>query len=243
MSLLLALPALGINLLLVRGVAAGMRQAWMIFQLQLIIALPFLSANAMGYLNRAFEFSRQFLFKWTVNWRFVGEEIFLSKEFSVSLLVGHTSALILFALTRWLVPARRPVMDMVSRALHFQEPLGDIQQLVSRRITPQYVLTTILTANVVGLLFARSLHYQFYAYLAWATPFLLSRSGLHPILQYALWAAQELAWNVYPSTDLSSQVVVGVMALTVAGIWWGTRKEEFPELKDESAPEDRWYIK
>jgi alpha-1,3-mannosyltransferase len=220
-----------------------MRQAWMMFQLQLIIAFPFLPVNAAGYLNRAFEFSRQFLFKWTVNWRFIGEETFSSREFSVSLLVGHASALVLFALTRWLARAGRPITDMASRVLRGQEPLGDIQQLVSRRITPQYVLTTVLTANVVGMLFARSLHYQFYAYLAWATPFLLWRTGLHPILQYCLWAAQEWAWNVYPSTDLSSQVVVGVMAITVAGVWWGTRKEEFPELKDESAPEDRWYIK
>jgi alpha-1,3-mannosyltransferase len=243
MSLLLALPALGIILLLMRGVATGIRQAWMMFQLQLVIAFPFLPVNAVGYVSRAFEFSRQFLFKWTVNWRFVGEEIFLSKEFSVSLLVGHASALVLFALTRWLAPAGRPIVDMVSRVLRGQEPLGDIQQQISRRITPQYILTTVLTATVIGMLFARSLHYQFYAYLAWATPFLLWRSGLHPLLQYGLWAAQEWAWNVYPSTDLSSQVVVGVMALTIASVWWGTGNEEFPELKDKSAPEDRWYIK
>jgi len=221
MSLLLALPALGIILLLMRGVVTGARQAWMMFQLQLVIAFPFLSVNAIGYFSRAFEFSRQFLFKWTVNWRFVGEELFLSREFSISLLVGHVSALVLFALTKWLAPASRPVVDMVSRALHGQEPLGDIQQQVSRRITPRYILTTVLTAIVIGMLFARSLHYQFYVYLAWATPFLLWRSRLHPLLQYGLWAAQEWAWNVYPSTDLSSQVVVGVMALTIASVLWG----------------------
>src|SRR5277367_4857891 len=122
MSLILALPALGIILLLMRGVATGTRQAWMMFQLQLVIALPFLPVNAVGYLNRAFEFSRQFLFKWTVNWRFVGEEIFLSREFSISLLVGHASALLLFALKRWFKPAGRSIPDMVTRLLHFQEP-------------------------------------------------------------------------------------------------------------------------
>jgi alpha-1,3-mannosyltransferase len=243
MTLLLSLPAIGIVIFLTRGVTTSLRQVWLMFQLQLIIALPFLPVNAMGYLSRAFELTRQFLFKWTVNWRFVGEETFLSKEFSVSLLVGHASVLLLFVFSRWLKPAGRPVGDMVLRALHLKEPLGDIQPLVEKGITPRYILTTVLTANVAGMLFARSLHYQFYAYLAWATPFLLWRSGLHPILQFGLWAAQEWAWNVYPSTDLSSQVVVGVLALTVASVWWGTSNEEFPEVKDERAPEHRWYIK
>jgi alpha-1,3-mannosyltransferase len=122
---------------------------------------------------------------------------------------------------------------MIVRALHFEEPLGDIQPLVSQRVTPRDILTIVLTGNVIGLLFARSLHYQFYAYLAWATPFLLWRSGLHPILQLGLWAAQEWAWNVYPSTDLSSQIVVVVLAVTVANVWWGTGEEEFPAVKNE----------
>jgi alpha-1,3-mannosyltransferase len=243
MSLLLSLPALGVVIFFTRGVVTGLRQVWLMFQMQIVIAFPFLPVNPMGYLNRAFEFTRQFLFKWTVNWRFVGEKIFLSREFSVSLLVGHASVLLLFALTRWLKSTSRPVGDMIVRVLHFKEPLGDIQPLVSKRITPRYVLTVVLTANAIGMLFARSLHYQFYAYLAWATPFLLWRSGLHPILQFGLWAAQEWAWNVFPSTDLSSQVVVGVLALTVASVWWGTGDEDFPEIQDERAPNDRWFIK
>lgn len=75
------------------------------------------------------------------------------------------------------------------------------------------------------MLCARSLHYQFYAYIAWATPFLLWRSGMHPILMYAVWAVQEWAWNVYPSTDISSMVVVGCLAVQVFGVWLGTRKD------------------
>ncbi len=245
MSLLLALPAFGVVLFLTRGVATGVRQAWLMTQMQVLIALPFIPKHAVAYLSRAFEFSRQFLFKWTVNWRFVGEDIFLSREFSTTLLVGHVCALILFALTRWLKPAKRSIQDMISRMLQFEEPLGDVQHRVANRVTPQYVLTTVLTANIIGMLFARSLHYQFYAYLAWATPFLLWRSGVHPVFQYAIWAAQEWAWNVYPSTDQSSQVVVGVLALTVIGVWWGTRNEEYPDVKvkDETPAEGRWYIK
>ena len=234
MSLLLALPAIGVILFLARGVQASLKQAWLMAQLQIVIAFPFLPANAMGYLTKAFEFSRQFLFKWTVNWRFVGEDIFLSREFSVSLFVGHITTLALFATTRWLRPAEKPIMELVGNALKWEEPLGKMQHAISIRISPNYILTTILTANAIGMLFARSLHYQFYAYIALATPFLLWRSGMHPILQYLLWAVQEWAWNVYPSTDSSSMVVVGSLFVTVASVWWGSRKD-FVNPKGEGA--------
>jgi alpha-1,3-mannosyltransferase len=106
--------------------------------------------------------------------------------------------------------------------------MGDwrTSEAISDRVTPRYVLTTILTANAVGMLCARSLHYQFYSWAAWATPFLLWRSGLHPIFIYVVWGAQEWAWNVYPSTDASSAVVVGALAITVAAAWWGTGADE-----------------
>jgi alpha-1,3-mannosyltransferase len=234
MSLLLALPAIGVILFLARGVQASLKQAWLMAQLQIVIAFPLLPANAMGYLTKAFEFSRQFLFKWTVNWRFVGEDIFLSRGFSVSLLVGHISTLALFATTRWLRPAEKPIMELVGNALKWEEPLGKMQHAISIRISPNYILTTILTATAIGMLFARSLHYQFYAYIALATPFLLWRSGMHPILQYLLWAVQEWAWNVYPSTDSSSMVVVGSLFVTVASVWWGSRKD-FVNPKGEGA--------
>ncbi len=238
MSLLLALPAIGFVLFLGRGVGPSFKQAWLMAQLQVVIAFPFLS-NLTGYLSRAFEFSRQFLFKWTVNWRFVGEDVFLSREFSASLLVGHVSALILFAITRWLRPAEKPISELVGNALKFEEPCGKMQHAISIRISPNYILTTILTANAIGMLFARSLHYQFYAYIALSTPFLLWRSGLQPIFQYAIWAVQEWAWNVYPSTNASSMVVVGVLFTTIASVWWGTSKD-FVNSKGEGATSKVW---
>lgn len=71
--------------------------------LQLFIALPFISTpqNFSTYLSGAFDLSRVFLYKWTVNWRFLTEERFLSPQFSKSLLIGHLSFLVFFGLTRW----------------------------------------------------------------------------------------------------------------------------------------------
>ena len=236
MSLLLGLPALGCVLLLGRGFRGALRLASLTAQVQVALAVPFLRANTWGYAARAFELSRRFLFRWTVNWRFVGEDVFLSRPFAAALLALHAAALVALAAGRWLRPTRKPLGDLVAPMLVFASPFTDREEKeLTKSVNPRYVLTTLLTANVVGLLFARSLHYQFYAYLAWATPYLLWRSGVHPVVQYGLWALQEWAWNVYPSTPLSSAAVVGVLAATVALVWVGAREEYEPRAKDQSA--------
>ncbi|ERT03225.1 hypothetical protein HMPREF1624_01531 [Sporothrix schenckii ATCC 58251] len=229
MSLLLSLPAVGLVLLYGRGFRGAVRLAAVLVQVQFAIAVPFLLENPQGYLGRAFELSRQFFFKWTVNWRFVGEDVFLSRPFALGLLGVHVALLALFATTRWLRPAGT-LASVVAPLLRFAPPFTDSEEarLSARAATPRFVLTTVLTANLVGLLTARSLHYQFYAYLAWTTPYLLWRSGVHPIVQYGLWAAQEWVWNVFPSTPVSSGVVVAVMAVTVALVWWGATEEYAP---------------
>lgn len=224
MSLLLVLPAIGILMFFSQGLLGTLGIVGSMGALQGLIATPFLR-YPWEYLSRAFEFSRQFFFRWTVNWRFVGEEIFLSKPFSYTLLVLHASVLLTFIFTRWLPHTGQTIPDILrmiftSTTNKTKKNTGTLY--TSRFFSPQFILTTTLTANVIGLLFARSLHYQFYAYLAWSTPFLLWRSGLHPVAQYLLWAVQEWAWNVFPSTPASSTAVVGVMAVTVAAVWVGT---------------------
>ncbi|OAA66780.1 alpha-mannosyltransferase [Niveomyces insectorum RCEF 264] len=246
MTLLLSLPAVGVVLFLGRGFAGALRLAMLLLQVQVALATPFLARNPWGYLGRAFELSRQFLFRWTVNWRFVGEDVFLGRPFALGLLAAHVALLAAFATTRWLRPTGRSlpaVARRVLRALRFGAPFDerderDERLLADAAATPRYVLTTVLAANAVGLLTARSLHYQFYAYLAWTTPYLLWRSGVHPVVQYTLWVLQEWAWNVYPSTPASSGVVVGVLAATVGLTWWGATTEYRPVLpaeKDEAA--------
>lgn len=216
MSLLLVLPAVGVILLLGRGFTGSLQLAAIIVQVQFLLAVPFLRENAQGYLSRAFELSRQFFFKWTVNWRFVGEDTFLSRPFALGLLAMHASVLVWFGVKKWLTPARKPWLSVVAPILRFSSPFDSQEEpRVSAQVTPEYVMATMLSANVIGLLFARSLHYQFYSYLAWSTPYLLWRSSAHPLVQYGIWALQEWAWNVFPSTNVSSGVVVAVLAATV----------------------------
>ena len=60
---------------------------------QLALSYPFFSLSntdlTKSYFTSAFDLSRQFLYEWTVNWRFIPENVFLSKEFSNNLLFFH----------------------------------------------------------------------------------------------------------------------------------------------------------
>jgi len=132
-------------------------------------------------------------------------------------LSAHVVLLLAFLHTRWLRPASISLAG-VKRML-LSPPSQQQQERITSRVTPDFVLTTVLSAMMIGCLCARSLHYQFYAYIAWSTPFLLWRAGLHLVIVYVIWAAQEVAWNVYPSTNASSLVVVGSLLVAVGSGW------------------------
>jgi len=77
--------------------------------IHVIIAYPFLFSHPRSYLAGAFNLSRQFLYKWTVNWRFLPQYIFLSKEFAYGLLLCHLALLAAFALRKWTTSDGGPV--------------------------------------------------------------------------------------------------------------------------------------
>lgn len=151
----------------------------------------------------------------------MGEKTFLSPEFSLSLVLAHLVILAVFTITRWSRPSGLSVYGLIRRI--FKSLPHEAEHQMHRRITPDFMMTTILSSMIIGMLTTRSLHYQFFAYIAWATPFLLWKSGFHPILMYLIYLFQEWSWDVYPSSNLSSMVVVGCLALQVFCVWWGTR--------------------
>jgi len=166
-----------------------------------------------------------FLWKWTVNWRWLGEDWFQSWHLSYGLLVAHLLLLMSFAATRWARPSKLPLFSFVkSYVFTWSPPATESLQSyqLAQRVTPRFILTTILTSNLIGVLCARSLHYQFYSWIAWGTPYLLYKTGWNVVVIYLVWAAQEWAWNIYPSTSESSLIVVSVMATMVGGIWLST---------------------
>ena len=116
---------------------------------QLVLGGPFLVRFPVSYLRKAFELDRVFFYQWTVNWKFLTEDVFVSKPWAWLLLACHVGTLT-YLCVQWLERAKRTA--------------GARLCLVSdtTRLSPAYVAHTLMVSNFVGIAFARTLHYQFY---------------------------------------------------------------------------------
>lgn len=100
MNLLLFLPGLLFLLFTTLGAVSTVVHLLTIVLVQVLLAAPFLTDLSASpiYFHTAFNFSREFLWEWTVNWRWLGERAFESKELSGGLLIAHVVVLILCGL-------------------------------------------------------------------------------------------------------------------------------------------------
>ncbi|KAJ7109258.1 mannosyltransferase [Mycena epipterygia] len=215
MSILLYLPALLVILFKRNGLMATFRHLVTLVASNALLALPFLEEDYWAYLRSAFDLSRVFLYKWTVNWRLVGEETFLSRQWANGLLFGHISALVAFGLFVW-CKDDGGVWMVLKRG--FRQP-----QLPASfsPLTADYIATIFFTSNLIGMIFARSLHYQFYSWYAQQLPFLAWRTRYPVFVKIALLVGIEYSWNVFPSTPFSSTVLLVANTSLLAGIWTG----------------------
>ncbi|ODV81955.1 glycosyltransferase family 58 protein [Suhomyces tanzawaensis NRRL Y-17324] len=174
-----------------------------------------------NYINQAFDFSRQFMYKWTVNWRFVSEEFFLSREFATILLAGNLFVLCTFVLTRYLHPqiVGKDLPVLIMEAFTFKSTVSPNNLITKSKTGPKLVFLILSTSNVIGILFARSLHYQFLSWYCWQLPALLYFTNWGFIPLAIVWIVHEWCWNVFPSTKLSSAVLVSILASVLVGVW------------------------
>jgi len=88
MNVLLQAPGLFILLLMALGLKETVICLAICAMVQVVIGLPFLATYPLEYLEKSFEFSRVFVYQWTVNLKFLPESIFLCKELSLFLLLA-----------------------------------------------------------------------------------------------------------------------------------------------------------
>jgi alpha-1,3-mannosyltransferase len=152
---------------------------------QLVLGAPFLLRHPVSYIRKAFELDRQFFYKWTVNFKFLPEEIFLSKPWAIFLLLLHVGLLALYHYKLYMSRCQGP-----------------------KDISPEQILSTLFVSNFIGICCARSLHYQFYSWYFAALPYLLWRETTYPFpVRIFLLAAIEYAFLTFPATALSSVVL------------------------------------
>lgn len=95
MNVLLFAPALLLLYLRNTGIRGTFLNLSVCAGVQLIVGAPFLATYPVSYLKKAFELSRVFFYKWTVNFRFLPENVFVSKQLALLLLALHLGVLAL----------------------------------------------------------------------------------------------------------------------------------------------------
>jgi alpha-1,3-mannosyltransferase len=88
MSALLYLPALLLNLNFHFGIVQTLASVLFMVLIQFVIGYEWIAYNSEAYFGKAFEFSRVFFFKWSVNWQFLGEEVATGKDLASLLLIS-----------------------------------------------------------------------------------------------------------------------------------------------------------
>uniref|UniRef100_A0A2K6FC43 Dol-P-Man:Man(5)GlcNAc(2)-PP-Dol alpha-1,3-mannosyltransferase n=1 Tax=Propithecus coquereli TaxID=379532 RepID=A0A2K6FC43_PROCO len=239
MNVLLFAPGLLFLLLTQFGFHGALPKLGICAALQVMLGLPFLLENPVGYLSRSFDLGRQFLFRWTVNWRFLPEALFLHRAFHLALLAAHLTLLVLFAICRWHRTGESilslGLSDPQTFALCFETaptPASSAPALgLDHRIQ---IVSTLFTSNFIGICFSRSLHYQFYVwyfhtlpYLLWATPTRWLTHLLRYHLILFLISRLLLSWNTYPSTSCSSAALHVCHAVILLQLWLGP--QAFPK--------------
>ncbi|XP_064642430.1 dol-P-Man:Man(5)GlcNAc(2)-PP-Dol alpha-1,3-mannosyltransferase-like isoform X2 [Lineus longissimus] len=191
MNVLLFAPALLMLLILAKGMRGTISHLSLCASVQVLLGLPFLLKNPVGYIQRAFDLGRQFTFKWTVNWRFLPLDIFLNRHFHAGLLALHLVVLVYFFWCKWSILYGGP-----RRLLSWQP--------VMKILDVNDILLPLFTANFIGVVFSRSLHFQFYVWYFHTLPYLLWSTNLPVVARLLILGVIELCWNTYPSTVYSS---------------------------------------
>ncbi|CAN3372266.1 hypothetical protein DIURU_004199 [Diutina rugosa] len=193
-----------------------------------------------NYINNAFDFKRKFLYKWTVNWRFIGEKWFNSDVFAKILLLLHVAVLLWFLLTRFLSPqlTGEPRVKLITQALKGGATPSAVNKYLDPVAGPRLVMLVFSVTNVVGVMASRSLHYQFLSWYLWQLPFLLWSTGWPMPVCIVVWVAHEYCWNVFPSTSMSSALLVTILGAILTGVWfnpriWGPSEPISTEKKEE----------
>lgn len=198
---------------LLKGVAAAVC-------LQLVLGLPFLLQYPAEYVSKSFELSRIFLLEWSVNWSFLAEDFFQSKGFARSLLAVHASLLLLFAQFTW-CKRNGGLLSLISRRLRGNKLNVAVAQANkgSDARTARHVLLVVFTGNFIGILCARTLHFQFYSWYFHTIPFLLWQVKASTPLRLIMFVCIEVMWNVFPTRGLSSAILLLCHLLLLIQLW------------------------
>ncbi|KAK4532037.1 hypothetical protein CCYA_CCYA10G2894 [Cyanidiococcus yangmingshanensis] len=187
---------------------------------QIVVGWRFLRMHPWSYLGKAFELGRVFELRWSVNFACLPEWVFVHRVLAVTLLALHVLALVMFA-------CRAGVPEWLRRRQGHSKP--SVAQVDAFRAA-----VLLSTCNLIGVAFARTLHYQFLAWVWWSLPFLalfdwMQQPGrLEPLADLAAISWRlipvvfvEMVFNVYPPRCITSILLHAAHSLLLFRVWTG----------------------
>jgi alpha-1,3-mannosyltransferase len=76
----------------------------------------------------------------------------------------------------------------------------------------------MFTSNFIGIVFSRSLHYQFYTWYFHTLPHLLWTTSFPAWFNVLIIATIEVVWNIFPSNPVTSAVLLLCHICILAGL-------------------------
>ncbi|KAF4323654.1 hypothetical protein BBO99_00002207 [Phytophthora kernoviae] len=224
MNVLLFAPALFFLLLQSCGI---LRTAWYLFTcaaIQIALGYPFLKQNWASYMGKAFELDRVFTYKWTVNWRFIDEETFTSGGFAILLLLGHIFFLCILLDKHFNIIGTFRAVLLKPFAIY--EPFP---------IQSEIIVSSLFVINFAGIVFSRTLHYQFYSWFYPTLPYLIWCTDMPMLLKVAALLNNEYAFNTFPSTTMSSLMLQVTNVFVLCVIYLNEKSNSFVPYLDADA--------
>lgn len=228
MNILLYAPALFFAYLTCLGVLGTIKQLLICAFLQLFFAMPFLIENSVAYIKGSFDLGRVFLHKWTVNYRFLPDVIFTNVYFHLALLAMHLLLLGVFYKS-W-TTYFKSYHNFKSLEKNIKKQVRDNYETLDMSIAANLLVLPFFVSNFIGIVCARSLHYQFYVWYYHSLPYLLWSTSYSNTLRYLILGIIELCWNTYPSTVYSS----AALHLCHLTILYGLFKNRYVKGKNKS---------
>ncbi|KAJ7977544.1 Dol-P-Man:Man(5)GlcNAc(2)-PP-Dol alpha-1,3-mannosyltransferase [Quillaja saponaria] len=216
---------------------------------QILLGLPFLVSHPVAYISRAFNLGRVFIHFWSVNFKFIPEPVFISKEFALFLLVAHLTLLIAFANYRWCKHEGGLLKFLHSRYVSTKLRLSLLTSSSFEKshnsnsslkiLKKEHIVTTMFIGNFIGIVCARSLHYQFYSWYFYSLPYLLWRTPYPTLLRVVLFIGVEICWNIYPANRFSSALLLCLHLIILWGLWHGPSEYPYEDSKSSAYNKDK----
>lgn len=179
---------------------------------QLVVAWPF-SGHLGEYFSTAFDFHRHFMYKWTINWQFLEPEAFDNQWFHRTLLISQLVATLTLLLCLY------PQLPN-----YIYNSLKRPQECVLPPNHGNVILLLPLT-NFIGIIFSRSLHYQFLCWYHWTIPLLL-HDAMPAYLGIPWYVLHEWCWNSYPPNATASSLLLFLNCSLLLGVIFQVAQRE-----------------